>query len=170
MAEEMAAFYRPYVERCPGEDLFAALRSSSDENRALFERITPELADLRYAPGKWTIKEVIQHWIDTERIFAYRALRFARNDRTSLPGFDENAYVEQASTATRRSEDLFKEATVVREATIQLYQSFDETMLMRVGTANDNPFSVRALGWIIAGHNLHHARIINERYLDHALA
>ena len=167
-ASEFASYYQPYVDRCTGDDLMGALLDSLKRSRELFAMIPAEKGDHRYAPGKWTVKDVIQHVIDTERVFAYRALRFGRNDATPLPGFEENEYAKEASSAPRKLEDLYVEAEIVRGASILLFQSFDHGMLMRTGTANGNTFSVRALGWIIAGHNLHHLDVINERYLHHA--
>lgn len=167
-ATELASYYQRYVDRCEGDDLMDALRRSLDQSRELFERIPEDMGDHRYAPGKWTIKDVAQHMIDSERVFAYRALRFARNDATPLPGFEEDDYARNAPTASRSLDGLATEMGIVRRASMLLFQSFDGTMLLRQGIANGNPFSVRALGWIIAGHNTHHLGIINERYLRHA--
>ncbi len=167
---EMAPFYQKYVDSCAGNSLFEALLGSLAQSRELLKRIPADMGDHRYAPGKWSIKDVIQHWIDTERVMAYRALRFARNDATPLPGFEEDDYAANANATSRKLEDLSMEMEIVRGSTILLFQSFDETMLLRLGAANGNPCSVRALGWIIAGHNQHHVNVINERYLQHASA
>lgn len=167
---ELAPYYQKYVDRCTGESLLGAFLGSLNQTRELFKRIPADASDYRYAPEKWTIKDVIQHMLDTERVFAYRALRFARNDSTPLPGFEENDYANNTNTAARKLEDLSMEMEIVRGATILLYQSFDDAMLMRQGMASNNPFSVRALGWIIAGHNVHHLNVLNERYLPHASA
>ncbi len=122
--------------------------------------------DYRYAEGKWTIKDIIQHIIDAERVFAYRALRFARNDKTTLPGFEENDYVEEANAGKRSIQDLLTELLIVRQGTLALFKSLSEEELLRIGTASNNPMSVRALGFTIIGHQNHHQRIFQERYLD----
>jgi uncharacterized damage-inducible protein DinB len=159
------AFYRDYVNEVPGDDLNIALLLASDRLHALLDGLSDEQASHRYAPGKWTVKEVLQHIVDAERIFAYRALRFARNDSTELPGFEEDDYVPEARCDARMLDDLLKEHDAVRAATTTLFNSFDEQALDRVGTANGNRIGVRAIGWVIAGHALHHIRILHERYL-----
>jgi uncharacterized damage-inducible protein DinB len=159
------AFYRDYVSEVPGDDLNVALLLASDRLHALLDGLSDEQASHRYAPGKWTVKEVLQHIVDAERIFAYRALRFARNDSTELPGFEEDDYVPEARCETRMLDDMLKEHDAVRAATTTLFNSFDEQSLERVGTANGNRIGVRAIGWVIAGHALHHIRILHERYL-----
>ena len=119
----------------------------------------------RYAAGKWTIKETLVHITDTERIFAYRALRFARNDTTALPGYEQNDYVPYSRATERSLADIFQEYDAVREATLSLFESFNEEDLLRKGIANRNPASVRALAYQIAGHEMHHMKIIKERYV-----
>jgi len=119
----------------------------------------------RYAVGKWTIKETLVHITDTERIFAYRALRFARNDTTALPGYEQNDYVPYSRANERSLTDIFQEYGAVREATLSLFESFNEEDLLRKGIANGNPASVRALAYQIAGHEMHHMKIIKERYM-----
>ena len=118
----------------------------------------------RYAPGKWSVKEVVGHMIDGERVFSYRALRVARADTTPLPGFDENAWVPAAHFDRRPMPDLVADYQTVRAATVALFSSFEEEALVRMGTANDQPISVRALAHMIAGHELHHVAILRERY------
>ena len=118
-----------------------------------------------YDSGKWTVKQVIGHMIDMERIFSYRALSFARGETTSLPGYDHNEYVEKANFNSQSIEQLQKQFQTERESTIQLFSSFTDEMLMRGGTASENPFTVRSLGFIIAGHEQHHLKILRERYL-----
>jgi len=122
--------------------------------------------DYRYAKGKWTIKDIIQHLIDTERIFAYRALRFARNDSTALPGFEENAYAAVANGSDRKLQEMLVELALVRQCTIALFKSFIEEDLLRRGVASGYNLSVRAVGFIIIGHQNHHMKIFKERYLD----
>lgn len=169
-ATEMAPYYHKYVDRCSGEDVMGTLLDSLKKCRELLARVPVGMMEYRYAPDKWSIKDVVQHVIDAERIFAYRALRIARNDATPLPGFEENDYARVATADARKWEDLSMEMEIVRGATILLFQSMDQEMLMRLGTANNQPASARALGWIISGHMLHHVSVIQERYLSHAHA
>lgn len=162
---ELPSYLRAYIAKAEGPDLISALEGGAARALALFKVIPPERQEYRYAPGKWSIKEVIQHVNDSERIFAYRALRFARKDTTPLPGFEENDYAP-ASDADRRSlRSLCDEHEAVRRSSILLFQSFAPEMLMRRGQAAGNSVSVEALGWIIAGHAMHHWSIIRERYL-----
>ncbi|MCB9169197.1 MAG: DinB family protein [Flavobacteriales bacterium] len=163
--EEAPSYYSAYIEEAIGDDLVGALQKASDDVWDTVYHIQPGDADLRYAPDKWSIKEVFQHLIDAERVFAYRALRFARQDPTPLPGFDENAYMPAARVDQRGLHRLLREHDAVRAATIELFRSMDDAMLLRTGTANDQRISVRALGWVIAGHAGHHMRIVRERYL-----
>lgn len=159
------AFYRGYVDEVPGEDLRVALLLAADRLHALLDGLSDEQASIRYAPGKWTVKQVLQHMIDAERIFAYRALRFARNDSTELPGYNEDDYVPEARCDARMLDDMLEEHDAVRAGSITLFDSFDEQALEHAGTANGNRIGVRAIGWVIAGHALHHIRILHERYL-----
>jgi len=121
--------------------------------------------DYRYAEGKWTIKDIIQHLIDSERIFSYRALRFARNDTTAVPGFEENLYAETAYGNERKLQELLTELALVRQSSIMLFRSFSTEALMRRGIASGNALSVRALGFLIIGHQNHHLKVFKERYL-----
>ena len=121
--------------------------------------------EFRYAEGKWTIKDIILHLIDAERIFAYRALRIARNDKTALPGFEENDYVVAANANNRGYESLLAEYETVRNVSISLFETFTSEELLRLGTASNNSVSVRAIGYIMLGHELHHKNVILERYL-----
>ena len=127
--------------------------------------IPSEKGDYRYAPGKWSIKELLGHVIDGERIFAYRALRFGRNDQTALNGFEQDDYVAAGAFDKRELSDLIDEFEEVRRATIHLFRGFDETAWTRRGVASENEVSVRALAYIIAGHELHHMGVLRERYL-----
>ena len=124
----------------------------------------------RYAEGKWTIKEILGHIVDDERIYVYRALRFARNDSTELPGFEQDHYAQYSEANKREITDLLDEFALVRRSTIAFFKSLDNTALMRTGVANGNRVSVRALAYHIAGHELHHMNIIRERYLRRAPA
>jgi len=120
----------------------------------------------RYAEGKWTIKDILQHLIDSERVFAYRALRFSRNDMTELPGFDENSYAASARANNRHMKDLLTEFSTVRHSTMQMFSALNEEELLRAGIASGNRVSVRALGFMIIGHQNHHIKVFRERYLD----
>lgn len=132
---------------------------------SFFRSIPPEKENYRYAEGKWTPKDILLHLIDAERIFAYRALRIARNDKTALPGFEENDYVIEANAEERSMESLLEEYFDVRKATISLFLSFSADALKRLGEASGFSVSVRAIGYIILGHEKHHANVIIERYL-----
>jgi uncharacterized damage-inducible protein DinB len=142
----------------------SVLRDQSAETVRLLRNLSPGKADYAYAPGKWTVKEVIGHVIDAERIFAYRALRFARGDKTELAGFDENTYVPTGQFGRRTMNDLLDEFEVVRASTIHLARHLDAEALDRRGTASQNPVSVRALLYIIAGHERHHVALLRERF------
>lgn len=137
------------------------LATTTDFIRALPE----EQLNYRYAEGKWTIKEIIAHLIDDERIYAYRALRFARNDPTELPGFEQDDYALESRANARTIDDLLREFDTVRNSTIALFDSFDDEVLTRSGVASGNVMSVRAIAYHLAGHELRHMNIIRERYL-----
>ena len=161
--EEHAEYYAKYI-KLVGDDALGALRSQSASTPRLLSGLSEAQAMHRYAPGKWSVKEVVGHMMDAERVFSYRALRIARADKTPLPGFDENAWVPAAHFDRRPMADLVSDYQTMRAATVSLFASLDEEALTRVGTANDQPFSVRALAHIIAGHELHHVAILRERY------
>jgi uncharacterized damage-inducible protein DinB len=137
------------------------LRATTDFMRALPE----EKLYYRYAEGKWTIKEILAHLIDDERIYTYRALRYARNDQTELPGFEQDAYAVESGANKRSIDDLLEEFAAVRRSTIALFNSFEDRVMTRVGVASGNVMSVRAAAYHIAGHELRHLNIIKERYL-----
>lgn len=159
------AYYKAYLLAARGETMEDALQRASDEEARTREMIPNERWDYRYAPGKWTTKEVFQHIIDTERVFSYRALCIARGELANLPGMDEDAYQAQARTGVRKAEDMLRELKAVRASTLELFRSLDAGALACCGTANGKHVTVNALGWIIAGHAEHHLRIIRERYL-----
>ena len=159
------SFYTGYVEHVPEVKLIDLLKSQSEKTKALFGNLTAVQADHAYAPGKWTLKELLGHICDAERVFAYRALSMARGDQQSLPGMDENVYMEHANFASRSLESLIHEYDSVRNATIHFFASLTEDDLKKTGTANNGHFTVNALMHIIAGHELHHIKIIKERYL-----
>ena len=133
---------------------------------ALLHDVDDDRAAGAYAPGKWSIKTVVQHCTDAERIFAYRALRIARGDATDLPGWDEQAYAPMSAADDRPLEQLLRELETVREATVTLFEGLPVEAWARVGRANGHPVSVRALAWITAGHLLHHLDILQDRYLS----
>jgi len=155
-----------YVNQVPeGADPRETLRAIGPQLHALLDNLTEAQAEKAYAPGKWTLKEMLAHQIDTERIFAYRAMRFARGDRQDLPGFDQDEYVAHSGANARTLQSLLAEYDATRAATIALFDSFGEEQLDRRGTANGGPATVRALLFIVPGHELHHLRLIQERYL-----
>ena len=162
---EHAEYYGRYIQRVPDGDVVSLLREQLMETVALLRDVSAEREDHAYGPGKWSIKQVVGHMIDTERVMAYRALRFARNDKTELPGFDENVFVANANFTSRTLGDLLEELQVVRASTIQFAKHLDDEALTRRGSANGQEVTVRALIYIIAGHERHHAAILRERYL-----
>lgn len=143
-----------------------ALNDSGRIIQELVKGIPESKGDYRYEPGKWSIKELLCHLMDAERIFAYRALRFARNDKTPLSGFEENDYAPQANAHSRSLVQLGEEMKRLRASTIDLFRSFTPEMIQRTGTSNNTELSALSLGYIIAGHDLHHRKIILERYLN----
>lgn len=164
--DEFAGYYATYINQVSDEyTLVEELEISVHRFIKFVQNIPLDKFDYRYAEGKWTIKDIILHLIDAERIFAYRALRFARNDKTELPGFEENDYVDEAHAAKRSIQDLLSELAVVRQATLTLFKSLTDEELMRKGIASNNTISVRALGFVIIGHQNHHQRVFEERYL-----
>jgi uncharacterized damage-inducible protein DinB len=164
-ADEYATYYARYIEQVPEGNVLELLRRQADDTVALVGKLSDRDAEFRYADGKWSIKEVIGHVVDVERIFVYRALCFARGETGTLPGFEENDYVARAKFGGRTLGDLVAEFALVRAATVPFFAGLDAEELTRRGTANHNPYSVRALAYIIAGHERHHAKILAERYL-----
>lgn len=157
-------FYETYISLVPETDILQALSHSLQQIKLDLSYIGSDKSDYAYAPGKWTVKQVLQHAIDTERIFAYRALCIARGEQQSLPGFDENQYADEADVSRRHIKDLKEELLTVRLATIQLFQGLPEPMLSRSGMANQKPISVLAIGYAAVGHWRHHASILQTRY------
>ncbi|WP_126247010.1 DinB family protein [Chitinophaga rhizosphaerae] len=165
MKPEYAVFYETYVSRVPEDDLTAAFRKHTASLLVFLNKIPAAKREYAYAPGKWTVKEVLQHIIDAERVFAYRALNFARKDANPLPGFDENAFAAVARTEHREWNDMVEEFQFVRNASDHFFRALNEEELSRTGVASGNPVSVRALGFIILGHAIHHMEVVKERYL-----
>jgi hypothetical protein len=161
---QIPEFYRRYVLPIQDMPLFGALDYAMKQTMGIIRRLSEERGAYRYQPEKWTIKEVLCHMLDTERIMGYRALRFARNDKTALTGFDENSYAPEANAANRTLAVIAAEAVNLRNSTVDLFGGFTPEMLTRTGNANGIEFSVNALGYIIAGHSLHHCRVLVERY------
>lgn len=164
--KSVPAWYQGYIDAIPDVELQEALRVSNDRFVELVNGITESDAEFAYEEGKWTIKDLILHITDAERIFSYRGLRIARGDGTVLSGYDHNSYVETANASKRSKVDLLGEYHSVRSATIALYETLDFTHLVKVGQIDDNKFSPGVLGFIIAGHQWHHTSIIQERYLS----
>ena len=163
-ASEYAPFYHGYVEAVPEGDIVDLLRSGGQELAEAIERIPEDRGGFRYGPEKWSIREVLGHLIDAERIFAYRALRVGRGDQTPLASFDENEYVKTAGSDARTIADLVRELRAVRETTVMLFASLPDDAWGLRGVASGKDVSLRALAYITAGHARHHLRILRERY------
>lgn len=164
-SSEYLPYYGKYVSLVPGDHLTEALAKQLDQTLATLRSISEEKSLHRYESGKWSIKEVVGHIIDSERIFTYRALRFARNDQTPLPGFEQDPYIAAANFDAHRWEDLIAEFDHVRRSTVLFFDGLTPEESTRSGTASGGAVTVRALGYIVAGHELHHMRIVRERYL-----
>ena len=158
-------YYKTYISKVDGDNYLTVLEMLMSKTIGLLNSLDTSKWNHRYAEGKWSIKEVMIHVLDTERIMAYRALRIARNDKTPMPGFDQDDYMPFTDAENRNPQSIIEEYIAVRKGTIEMFKYFTDEMLGRVGTASGNPFTPRALGYIIAGHELHHMRIVRERYL-----
>ena len=158
-------YFETYISKVLTDDLLADLASNISETLKLIKSLNEAQLNYRYAESKWNIKEILVHVMDAERIFAYRALRFARKDKTDLPGFDENNYTSASQASLRSIGSILEEYESLRKSTIDLFKNFDEEQLTQKGTANKNQVSVNSLGYIIAGHELHHFKVICEKYL-----
>jgi|SRR5262245_3209730 len=163
--EEHAAYYGKYIALVPEDEAVPALERQGEVMRGFLGGLNEAQGALRYAPEKWSVKQVLGHVADAERVFAYRALRFARADQTSLPGFDENDYVAHARFDDQRLAELVEQLDAVRRGTLALFRGLEDGAWARRGDANGSPFSVRALAFIIAGHGYHHMSVIQQRYL-----
>ena len=164
-SSEYAPFYHGYISGVPEGDVIAILRDGGRELHDALAAIPEQRGGFRYAEGKWTVRQVIGHLIDAERIMCYRALRIARGDATPLAGFEEDDYVRTAGSDERTLASLLRELSVLRESSVQLFESFPSDAWVRRGTANGKEISVRALAYIVAGHAKHHLAILHERYL-----
>lgn len=162
---EYGEYYGRYVSKSNGEYILNQFSSNSYAMINVLKSVSEKKASYRYEPGKWSIKEVIGHITDTERVMSYRALSFARGETQPLPGYNHEDYVKFADFEDQALRDLINQYRSVRQASETLFQSFSAEMLMRKGTASNNEFTVRALGFIIVGHEKHHLEILKERYL-----
>jgi uncharacterized damage-inducible protein DinB len=164
-SDEFASYYAKYIELVPSASIVSTLREQQTGTAEFISTLTDDQGNSRYEPGKWSVKEVIGHIIDCERIFAYRALRFARNDKVELSGFEQDGYVENGAFDDRTMSDLAQEYSHVRSATLHLLEHLTDEAWSRRGVANGNEVSVRAIAWIIGGHELHHVSGIRSNYL-----
>ncbi|MBO9618809.1 MAG: DinB family protein [Niabella sp.] len=161
----MPAYFDRYISQVPDDlDLIPAIQKSILDLYQLDKDKISALGDTVYAPGKWTIKEILLHIADTERVFLYRALRFARKDTTVLPGFDENLFAENSGANDRSLESLLEELLAVRQATLAFYKNLTNEQLLRIGNTFNTQLSVLAVGFTLVGHQIHHFKIIEERY------
>jgi hypothetical protein len=166
-SNEYAPYYGKYISLVPDGDVLVALEKQLPETLALLAR--PEAdGDLRYAPGKWSVKESLGHMIDAERVFGYRAMRIARNDKTPLPGFEQDDYVKYGPFGQCPLAGLREEFAAVRKSTLLLFRALDEAAWTRRGIASNNEVTVLALAYMIAGHELHHRKIFREKYFSAA--
>jgi uncharacterized damage-inducible protein DinB len=163
---EYPDFYKLYIQTLDEVELIEELEICLHEFIKFVQNIPMDKFDYQYEEGKWTVKEIIQHLIDSERIFGYRALRISRNDKTPLPGFDENDYVANSNGKERSLQSLLTEMAVVRQSTLSLFNSFSQEQLTKIGIASNREVSVRAIGFIIIGHQKHHQKIFLEKYLN----
>ncbi len=163
--DEYAEFYSIYIKLIPHDNVIKLLEDGRDQLQSLIKSLPEEKGNYSYADGKWSIKEVLGHMADVERVHSYRLFCFSRGETQSLPGFEQDDYVKAADYNKRSLKSLAEELLLLRNANLSLFKSFDEESLMRKGKANNYDFTVRALMFIIAGHELHHMKILKERYL-----
>jgi hypothetical protein len=162
---EFHSYFKSYMDKVGDISLKEALDIGWEDTISFFESIPESKLNFRYSKGKWTIKDILLHLIDAERAFSYRALQFARSDNADLEGFDENIFVENAQANSRTLLSLIGEYDKVRQSSIYLFNSFSNDVLKRTGKANGKTLSIRAAGFLICGHEIHHKEIIKERYL-----
>ena len=158
-------YFQSYIDLVPSGNLLEELNSNLEFALNILTRITKDKEDYRYADGKWSIKELVLHCIDCERLFQFRSLAFARNDKTELPGFEEDDYVANSNCDERSLNNILEELISVRKSTITLFNSFSDEVMLRKGLANGGKHSVSACGFIICGHLTHHINVLRERYL-----
>lgn len=164
LESEYAPYYQGYIAHVSEDEILPVLRSQLDALDVLLGRVTPERETYRYAEGKWSIREIVGHLIDGERVFGYRAFCIARGESQNLPGFEQDDYILTAHYDRIDLEDLLAELRLVRLSNIAMLRNLDDESWMRIGTANDNQVSVRALAFIMAGHARHHMGVLRERY------
>lgn len=164
-SNEFNPYYTSYIDKAASIDIVEGLELNLKDTIDFLSKIPSSKQDYIYAEGKWIIKDVLLHIIDTERIFAYRALRIARGDKTPLAGFEQDDYVANANSLSRSYESIIEEYKSVRNASITFFKSCTEETLIKMGEASGSSVSVRAIGYIIAGHEIHHIQVIKERYL-----
>jgi uncharacterized damage-inducible protein DinB len=165
---EYDPYYERYISLVKTDDMAGTLQHQAQQTRDLLSKISPDQSEFRYAAGKWSVKEVLGHVNDTERIMSYRVLRIARGDQTPIEGFEQDDYVASGKFSRRTLDDLVQEFMTIRNATVQLIRHLDEETAAHRGTANNKPISARAIVYVIAGHELHHRRILEEKYLKSA--
>lgn len=163
---EYAPYYGTYVNLVPDGDYLALLEQEGRDTQERLRSVSEEKSQYRYAADKWSIREVVGHIADSERVFTYRALRFARSDATQLPGFDEKTWAASSNAHTRTLSSLLDDLQAVRAATLSLFRGFTDAEFSRQGVASNNPVTVRALAYIVAGHERHHVNVLLERYLS----
>jgi len=162
---DVADYYQTYIRKVPEDDFLQVLKNNTPQVLSFLSELSEEQWLFRYAPGKWSIKEVVLHIIDTERIMVYRALRIARGDKTPIPGFEQDDYVPFSKADQRSPDSILQEYEAVRNSSVHLFEHFDNSHLDATGTASGNPFTPRALGFILAGHEIHHIDVIKRLYL-----
>lgn len=162
---EYHPYYATYISQVPDRDILTILRSGIDETAGVLANQPAAIANHRYAPGKWTVAEVINHLVDSERTFGFRAFWFARKGAGELPSFDQEPFVTAADVASRSLDSLFDEWRAVRASNLTLFETLGDEASTRTGVASGNRFTVRTFPWIIAGHEIHHRKQLNERYL-----
>lgn len=165
-SNESASYYKHYIDLNTDLNVIKSLEKQITQISKSFGSVPASKQNFRYAKGKWTVKELLGHIIDAERIFGYRALRIARNDKTPLAGFEENHYVKNGFFEKRTMKSLLEEFTALRKANVELFKNLDDKRLALRGIANTSPVSVRALAFIISGHTIHHIGILKERYVS----
>ncbi len=161
---EYNPYYATYISKVKGDNFIQNLKEQKFETLAILAKLSSAEWNHKYAPEKWTVKEVMMHIMDTERIFAYRALRVARNDQTPMPGFDQNDYVPFYHATKRSGSSIMEEYESLRNSTITLFENLSEEDFARLGEASGSPVSPLSLGYMIAGHEIHHVQLLHERY------
>ena len=164
--DDCNTFYRTYTDKVPAGDVLHTLADNGRQTAALLRSVPNQRETYAYAEGKWTVRELVGHMIDTERLFAFRAFWFARGDAGPLPGMDENAFASVSNAGSRPLPQLISEFDNVRASSLSLFRSFDDAAWVRTGDASGFPVTVRALPFIVAGHEIHHRRVLQERYLS----